>query len=206
MTEFRNLPPTELWSATLHSGKELSTKYDEFYDTTRNLSLELNQRFSGFITMTGDRVNTFTRTRYPRKKYGTPTLDELAHSTEALAARLGATMQIDRVRGNFFRVVLGLLEGYDQQAPVHDLEEVRHALGGTSLRAIPAKVFSTRPDGQGNCPVYVEPCAVITGDTGDLPVVYDLADNLRQERFTVEDFSNSQVYVVETSHCAEPDT
>jgi len=200
---FRNLEPIRLWSGKLRPDIDLA----DFRRSVGALSAELNESFSGFITQDNEgRVRTFTRTRYPRKKYGIPEIEQITASTDTLAKKLGREVTDEtRVPKEIFRVVLGLLEGYDKSSDLHTIEEVRERLGGTSLRAMLAEVFAVRPNMVGSSDIYIEPCAVITGRSKEVETVYDLADIFRQQRFTVEDFSERAAWVVETPHCSTPD-
>lgn len=203
--QFRELSPVELWSRTLVLGPHATS----LEKTVAQLSFTINQSFSGYMTRlpNGDTPKSFTRTRYPRRKYGQLSDTELNMSTATLKHNLkDARIINDKARyEDMFRVALGLVEGYGDGAPTHSLDDVRDLLAGTSLRAVSAEIFSVRPHESAEKAIYTEPVAIISGDPSDLAVVYDLADAFKQERFTVEDFSTDKAWVVETLYCTSPD-
>lgn len=194
---FRETEPISLWSARLG----LKLPYADFERTIRRVAAYNNQRYTGFIAkdIDGD-VTSFTGTRYPRKKYGVATIDECRAGMLELANSFGSELQRDQATG--FRVVMGLIEGYDNEAAIHTVEEVQRDL--LSARVSSAEVFAIRLQG-GAVSVYTEPVAVIEGPLNLIKDVYLLGDRLRQERFTIEDFDDQVSYVVETRFCTEPD-
>ena len=197
-TAMRETDTVELWSSTLPVHKP----YSDFELAVRALVQQTQQRVTGFLTRDADStVASFTRTRYPRKKYGVATLERCQADMQALSEAFGTTATTDAQHVGF-RVVLGLVEGYNKDAPVHTVEEVQQALPNVS--AVLAEVFAVRCL-EGQICVYTEPVAVLSGPTDCLPGVYTLADKLRQERFTVEDFDRQLTFCVETQHCTEPD-
>jgi hypothetical protein len=120
----------------------------------------------------------------------------------ALAEELGSTVQPDPQQDGF-RVVLGLVEGYDTKAPTHhSIDEVQQVLQRASIT--PAGVFAVRYTEAGTS-VYTEPAAIIKAPIDLIRDVYDIADRFRQERFTIENFEEGIAYVVETRFCTEPD-
>lgn len=195
---FKETEAVELWSARL----DLQLSYAEFEQTVIETAQKSGQRYTGFITKDEQgNVTSFTRTRYPRRKYGVATLTECHDGMVVLAAELGSILQPDPHQSGF-RIVLGLLEGYDGKAPTHSADEVRQALPGAKVT--PAEVFAVRHTEEGTS-VYTEPVAIVAGPNDLLGDVYLLADSLRQERFTIEDFDRGIAYVVETRFCTEPD-
>ena len=162
---------------------------------------------SGFLSAVDGDLR-FTFTRYPRAKYFVTD-----HEWEGDARRLAWVTEspIERYEnvtdlgaGNDFRVVLGLRRGYDLNAPVHETREVEGPLRGTGCSVGFGEVFSVRPLNDGAA-LYAEPAAIIQGPLADLRRVYDVAHELGQERFAVEDFKNGKAYMVETPLCAQPD-
>jgi hypothetical protein len=195
---FRETEPIELWSSLI----EIDLPFAEFERLTAQAAREHGQRFTGYITYgANDHVASFTRTRYPRKKYGVSTPNECEAGMFGLADKMDTTLLRDpRIGG--FRVVFGLIEGYDENAPIHSTEEVQRALPNCAVT--PAEVFVVWPSEDDN-PTYREPVAIIDGPIEAVRQVYDLADKLKQERITIEDFERNIVFVVETRHCTEPD-
>lgn len=198
MPHFKEMEPIELWSATI----DLDVPYDIFAAIVKHNAIVTGTSFAGFITRNEDgTIQSFTRTRYPRKKYGINPVEQYEPSTLLITRELGGKYKLsDQQLG--FRVVLGLLEGYDPLSPQHSVDEVTYKLPWADVQ--PAEVFSVRPDG-GDASIYTEPVAIVTGDIRYVKDVYMLADTFKQERFTVEDFDQHIAYVVETRHCKQPD-
>ena len=194
---FRETEPVALWSARI----ALQLPYTEFEQTVSRAAQKNGQRYTGFITKDGGTVTSFTRTRYPRKKYGVASIEECQEGMAALADEFGSTLQPEPQQGGF-RVVLGLQEGYDNQAPIHSVDEVQHEL--PTAKITPAEVFAVRHTEDGTS-VYTEPVAVIEAPIELIGDVYGIGDRFRQERFTIEDFEQGIAYVVETRFCTEPD-
>lgn len=194
---FREMEPITLWSSRL----ALQVPYSEFKDTLIRVAQNTKQRYTGFITKNEEGgVTSFTRARYPRRKYGVSSIAECETGMKALTTKFGAIIQPDPTQG--IRVVLGLLEGYDTNAATHTIEEARQALPGVQI--LPAEVLAIRLTDE-RPSIYTEPVAVIDASTDDLDAIYKLGDSFRQERFTVENFENKSAYVVETRFCTEPD-
>ncbi len=192
---FSYLKPVPLWSGRMALDCEMS----EFRDAAIEVSREGGQLLTGFVESKEGKLTSFTRTRYPRPRYGIPSLAECTIGMDALAEKLGTLWHTeDEQRG--VRVVLGLIEGYDPASPVHTASEIAERL--PSLTITPAEVFAVR--NAETALIYTEPVAVLNFSTLFLRSVFSLADRFKQERFTVEDFNKKQSYVVETSHCTEP--
>lgn len=206
---FRELQPVDLWSKKISFPAFGNATFE--HEVAR-ISDQTSQSFSGYIQRDQPFgwVRTFTRTRYPRRKYGILNDEQMNESMNVLNDRFDDSDIINDynlpqgLKGDF-RVVLGLVEGYETDAPVHTIDEVRQALAGTSLFAMSAEVFSVRPHEPSDRQIYTEPCAIVTGNPRELPAVYDLADAFTQQRFTVEHFGRRQAWVVETPHCTSPD-
>lgn len=195
---FRETEPVGLWSARM----DLKLPYIEFEQTVNRVAQTSGQRYTGFITRDDDgNVTSFTRTRYPRKKYGVSSIVECQEGMVALAAELDTNPR-PSLQQSGFRVVLGLVEGYDDTAPTHSIDEVREELPGAKVT--PAEVFAVRHTQDGTS-VYTEPVAIIEAPLDMVSEVYSLGDRLKQERFTIEDFESGIAYVVETRFCTEPD-
>ncbi len=120
-----------------------------------------------------------------------------------LANSLATVLQHDSMNSGF-RVVLGLKEGYEDNAPVHAIDEVIKALGSSCCAQL-GEVFAIRSAEEKVHSIYTEPAAVIYGSLADLQCVYGLANAFGQERFTVEDFTKKASYCVETPYCTNPD-
>lgn len=196
---YKESEPIELWSATMPLPH---IPFEVFRSTVVNLTRLNGERYTGFIHRDMDGfVTDFTRTRYPRKKYGVTTVAECVAGMWAMADAFDS-MVVHDAKQHGIRVVMGLLEGYEEDAPRHSVAEVLHALPDASAEA--ADVFAVRRAESGVW-VYTEPVAVISADSNALHDIYRLGDELRQERFTIEDFDVGKAYMVETRHCTEPD-
>jgi len=181
----------------------LHVRLYELIRVARALAEEKQQRYTGFIAMSGDHtVHSFTRTRYPRRKYGIPTIADCEDGMQALATALKTKVEADPQHEDF-RVVLGLREGYNPHNPRHSLAEVIKILG-SSYHIEGTSIFAalTTPVGSN---FNHEPAVIIRGAMSDILPVFDLAERFSQERFTVEVFNAGLAYVVETGHCTDPD-
>jgi hypothetical protein len=195
---FRQTKAIALWSAHL----TLEVPYADFKKTTVQAAQSNGQGYSGFITEDNrGHVTSFTRTRYPRIKYGIVSIQECEEGMQVLASDFGSTLELDKQHDDI-RVVMGLKEGYDERAPTHDVDEV--CLELSAAEVFPAEVFAVRHTNVGTS-VYTEPVAVIKAPAECMPDVYMLGDRLKQERFTIEDFGRGISYAVETRFCTEPD-
>lgn len=195
---YRETEPIALWSGLIR----MNINPRAFEQTVCRAAAVNEQRYTGYITKDENgNVTSFTRTRYPRKKYGVSSIDECMSGMVSLASNLGTELLPDP-RRNGFRVVFGLVEGYETDAPIHSIEEVQSALSDCAVS--PAEVFVVWPSDD-KTPIYREPVAIIDGHLESIKKVYDLADKMKQERITIEDFEHGVAYVVETRHCTEPD-
>ncbi len=195
---FRETQPADLWSARL----TLRLPYADFKHITSRTAQNNGQSYTGFITKDDNgNVTSFTRTRYPRKKYGIASIEACQAGMVTLANELNAIMKPDPQTKDF-RVALGLFEGYGDQNPQHSPNEVQQLLPWASI--LPAEIFALRFHEE-TTSIYSEPVAIISGPSDRVAQMYSVAENLKQERFTVEDFDKRLAYVVETRFCKEPD-
>ncbi|MEO6761485.1 MAG: hypothetical protein ABI220_03870 [Candidatus Saccharimonadales bacterium] len=196
---FKEGKPIKLWSAEVKG----NAAYPDFERIVLATATRNKQRYTGYFeTDDAGNVRSFTRTRYPRLKYGVTSIAECEKGMVELAYDLNFRVNSEGSQSGF-RVVLGLLEGYDVTSPTHTVDEVQSLLGSTIL-AEGATVFAVRHQTTG-VSIYTEPVAVLRGAMSSLVAVYDLADSLKQERFAVEDFGNRLSYMVETRYCTESD-
>ena len=180
----------------------LNTDTSDFESQVKGVANIDGQRITGFTTSKQGLIESFTMTRYPRKKYGVLPVEHCAAKAELLATRLGTLVVADTQRERF-RIVLGLKEGYDIGAPERSIDEVSQELP-EDCNVSRADVFALRPNNQ-DYSLYTEPVAIIRCDLGSLRRVYNLAEDTMQERFSVEDFDNMRSFMVETAHCTESD-
>jgi hypothetical protein len=197
--EFRELQPIDHWSASL----SLNALTDDDFDKhMKDAVIETGQNFLGFLIT---EEHLYIRTRYPRKKYGVPSVEECRTGTAVLARKLGVEAREQIITGEpRFRVIIGLAEGYDKKNKIHSFEEVVNELGqGFKVRR--GEVYSAGFLGNDKYGVYREPAVIIEGDKPEIRRVYTLAEKFYQERFTVEDLETSKSYIVETKFCKNPD-
>lgn len=194
---FKDFEPIKLWSAQITT----NVSYSEFERVTKKLSKSSGISITGFLTKDNNgKVTSFTGTRYPRIKYGVTPIEDCESIMNTLASELSGEITIQKKTG--CRVVMGLMEGYDDQATKHDAKEVANLLPYADITS--AQVFAVRNTDEG-ISVYTEPVAIIEANGEYLEDVYLIGDKLKQERFTVENFDSGLANIVETRYCTEPD-
>lgn len=190
--------------------------YEDFIRIVLGAAANAQHRYTGTLTrdpVTGN-VTSFTRTRFPRNKYGPPpTVKECEAGISYLAGLCRTEAVKESHSPGTSRVVLGLYEGQhasgwrDQpDGPDYSVQEVGLRLGiGFSVSS--AEVLNVRLAPDGTTSHYSEQLAEIIFPTTGKQRVYDLADAMKQERFSVEDFhkQGGRSYMVETRWCREPD-
>jgi hypothetical protein len=201
------------WSATVTFPEDGIT-YEEFRQRVNRTAEAEQHRYTGLITYnpTTDQVASFTRTLYPRKKYPVPPVEECATGMTKLGEALGVLVKPDRMYANTYRAPLGLYVGQQdayERAPDHTVDSIQEELAAKGLGSIvtTANVFTVRFTGNG-VENYTEPVAVAIGPLAEINDICDLAVDLGQERFTLEQFSIGSlptVQMVETVHCQEPE-
>lgn len=194
---FRETESTQLWSRVITC--DLSPA--EFKEKTVQCARDIGQGFTGFTTSENGRITSFTRTLYPRKKYGTPTVEECVSGVDVLAGQLNGTVQPDPQTSGI-RVVMGLYEGYSTNIIPGAVDAIAGRLPDANLSQ--ADVFTVRLDKDG-ASTYTEPAVVIRTKETDTLEVCRLAYTLHQERFALENFGQRTASMVETSHCTSPD-
>lgn len=198
-SEFRELRPEEFWGGSVHVK---GVNDQDFGKTMSETAMELDFTFSGYRTPKTAEEFEYHFSRYPRRKFGpVAPIEKYKDALTKLSTRLNSRAQQDqRTETQVFRIVLGLQEGYDKEAVVHTIEEVRQELGETTSLA-PVEIYSVGTWGK-----YNEPAVVIECDQTNLAKVYVLAEKFHQARFAVEDLHNNQSHIVETKYCTDPDT
>ena len=203
-SHFRELVPIEQWSGFVYV-KDIPQ--EEFKNRLIGLSNELGFRFSGwFVFNNPNNKNTdfyYFLDRHPqRKKYGpTKSIEEYKDALVKLAQAVNSESFTESYEGNQFRVLLGLRKGYDLNSEDYSIEDDVKSRLKEGFTFEEAEIFSTVPDR----PPYTENAVLITGDLSRIDEVYLLAEELQQERFTIEELGNRTTYTVETKHCTEPD-
>ena len=204
-SDFRELPAIEHWSGHL---KVSGITKDEFTNILQEVAKEVGIRISGWAIGNKDGF-TYYMCRHQRKKYGpVPTIEKYKEALEKLAEKTNALeySKDSSENKNGFRVLFGLRKGYTPGSGEYTIDEVKRGLQGEkSFVNSKATILAAKPNGE----VYTEPAVLITGDLSKLDMIHHLADTLKQERFTVEDFGNPKepiTYTIETRHCTEPET
>jgi len=209
---FREIEPIPHWSARI----VVDVPYDDFISTTLRAASEAQHRYTGTLTRdaaTGN-VTSFTRTRFPRNKYGPPpTVEECEAGMLYLGDLFGVEPSKEVHKPGTSRIVLGLYEGQhatgrrgEPEGPDYSVQGVAMRLGA-GYSVSPSEVLSVRLATDGSASHYSEELAEIVFPTIDKQHVYDLGDEMKQERFSVEEFSEQGglSYMVETRWCQEPD-
>jgi hypothetical protein len=192
---FRELPPVDYWAGSVSIPSERTQELLRILSLT---SQEKDFTFTGFLTRS-DGLTTYTFTRYPRHARGIASIEDCEDALLALhLSGIGPAASTQFIENQEFRVLLGLREGYEKDSKVHPVEEIEAALPETNIK--PAEIYVVGPTRH-----YQEPAVIITGTSDKLPGVYNLAESLHQERFTVEDLQNRLSYVVEPPSCTTPD-
>ncbi len=202
------------WSAKLTFSPG-SMPYEQFRQTVNTTAEAQRHRYTGLITRDPaiGYVTSFTRTIYPRKKYPVTRPEDCAAGMARLAESFGTAVEDDNVAPDSYRIPIGLYIGQDDDSydrpPDHNVVDIQHTLASRGLlsTATLAEVFTVRFTENGTAN-YIEPVAVIIGPTHEASAVCDLAVELGQERFTLEQFplhTAPQVQMVETTHCREPE-
>jgi hypothetical protein len=87
----------------------------------------------------------------------------------------------DLVPGSDFRVVFGLRQGYEPDAPIYSFKELA-ALLPSDIDRFPADIYSVG----GGRETYTEPAVLLLGKNKHILPVYKAARTLRQERVYME--------------------
>lgn len=184
-----------LWSARFTTAQPHAWE-NTLQDIVQNHS---GLKYFGFVS---NQDHSYTFTRYPREKYGIPTTEELERALVLLQMSLLrlAIQHKDMLEhygylqnGYDHRIVLGRHLGYSDQVVI-DLEQIQRALPKSSVEE--GKVLSVYRQDQ-DIITYGEPAAVIWTTENELPLVSQLAYDLQQERYTVENFRHNVSTLVE---------
>lgn len=198
-SEFRELRPEEFWGGSV---EVKGTNDQNFGKIMSETATELDFTFSGYRTPKTATEFEYHFSRYPRRKFGpVAPIDKYRDALVKLSGKLNTQAKEDqRAERPIFRIVLGLQEGYDKEARVHTIEEVKQELG-EEVSLMSVEIYSVGAWGK-----YTEPAVVIECDPANLAKVYALAEKFHQARFAVEDLHNNQSHIVETKYCSDPDT
>lgn len=127
---------------------------------------------------------TITLYRDPSRTHGTPTPADAAAMADYLARATG-WQWLDTPRAGLI-VPLGLREGYDRRATVHDPQWVAAIAPQVVCRAA-TFVAARVTDGGLRYRYWDEPCVEVYATARDLPAIARAADACRQHRFVVTD-------------------
>lgn len=196
---FRELCPEELWGGSVHVK---GTSDQDFEIIMSETATELDFTLSGYRTPKTAEEFEYHFSRYPRRKFGpVAPIEKYRDALTRLSGKLNTEAKEDqKVERPIFRIVLGLQEGYDKEARVHTIEEVKQELG-EEVNLMSVEIYSVGAWGK-----YTEPAVVLECDNVNLVKVYALAEKFHQARFAVEDLHNNQSHIVETKYCSDPDT
>jgi hypothetical protein len=209
---FREIEPIPQWSARI----ALDVPYDDFLSIVLATATETQHRYTGTLIRdpASGNVLSFTHTRFRRNKYGEPpSIPACEQGMGDLASKFGTTYEREQLAPGTTRIVLGLYEGQhatgsraEPDGPDYSIEDVVQALG-SEFGVRPAEVFSTRLHPNGSATHYAEELAEVIFPTPLKQQVYLLGHEMKQERFSVEDFAElqGQSYMVETKWCRDPD-
>ena len=129
-------------------------------------------------------------------------IEEYKDALAKLAQAVNSDSFTESYEGNQFRVLLGLKKGYDSTSEAYSIErDVKNRLGN-DFDFEEAEIFSVAP----NKSPYTENAVLITGDLSKINEIYLLAEELQQERFTIEELGHGNTYTVETRHCTESES
>lgn len=198
--QFTERPPVEWWAG------EVATAFpdDVFEARLAKSAKDLSFRFSGYRTPRGKGgVFKYNPSSYVRRNFGPlPTTEQYRDALRVLTDSIaGLSREEKKTEQPRFRVLFGLVEGYDPaQTVTHTPEEIKEILGDT-FTVESAEILAIG----GGRDRYVEPAAVIEGDLAQLNKIYELADRFRQERIVVQDMKAGKSYAVETRWCKHPD-
>lgn len=197
---FRELAPAKLWGATL----ELAGTPAEFKAALMAESARTKRNHFGYFIYPADGKPRYHLSKYPRRKYGPiPTDQILKEQLENVAAASGAKSREENLpRQPRFRIVFGLEEGYGT-GRFRSIEEIAKKLGA-KFNLTPAEVFTVKLN-NGEPFSYSEPAVMIQGYTAEIAKVYKLAEELKQERFAIDDFGTKTSRIVETPLCTTHD-
>ncbi len=196
--EIRELAPEKWWSGKL----DVKISDEEFEEVITKVAKDLDFTFSGYKVKGKEEGFSYHFSRYPRRAFG-PVAPIESHQTalRRLAEEIKSQgIEEEQSREPKFRVVLGLIEGYEREEPMtHNPLEVQNHLG-ENFKLTEGEIYSVGPWGK-----YTEPAVVIEGDLSNLNKVYELAEKFHQSRIAVEDLQKAQSFMVETKWCTDPD-
>lgn len=202
--EFRELTPEKWWAASI----KINLSDEDFEQAIKRAVQEEKFTYSGYRIKHAEGGFEYHFGRYPRRAFGPvvsierhkSALKKLAETTGGQASE--KTVSPDKPR---FRILLGLVEGYEREKPImHSIKEVRQEVGD-NFDLQEAEIFSAGPWGKEQWGKYTEPAAVIEGDLSQLSKVCALAEKFHQERIAVDNLQKGKSYMVETKWCKKPD-
>jgi hypothetical protein len=198
MPKFRELPQEEVW------GGEFKIKLSDFnklLPAVVQISKENGFRIFGYTHLQENGELVYHMTRYPRTRRYTIQQDyEYEKALEEIAEILDVknTLKIESWnQERRFRVVLGLNRGYSNVSISAD--ELKEFLG-KDFQYKEGKIMAVNGKN-----IYQEPALIIEGDIKDLKKIFLAAHLADQQRFSVELLGERKAYMVETSHCENPD-
>lgn len=213
----------DFWTARVNFNQSEEEGFKEALDVCAKTLGEEEFEYSGidyiyygFFTSSRDNPaeRQYNFTNYPEIGEQVMTIDYCWHILQHLVHNLGnreinntASVIAGKYKdkhGKNARIVLGLQEGMvsentQNNGTLHAFEEVGEALKllGEDVEIIPTEIYSVGPAMR-----YREPGVVIYAKGSTIPYIYLLAYAFKQERFTVEHFSEGNAYTVELARSA----
>ncbi|MCL5093950.1 MAG: hypothetical protein M1355_02370 [Patescibacteria group bacterium] len=199
-SEFRELKPAPIWGGNiLIDRKDIEPLKEAIKEVVQVTKINC---FGYFLF--GKEETYYHISRYPRRKYSQlPDDQELEYLLKEISKRVDKRREVEPLSpGERFRILTCPREGYSGDK-VHSIQEAREKLG-EGIILTPAEIFTVRYEGEGSL-IFNEEAFVVEGELKDLSKAYSLAEQFKQERFSVENFRTLNTRVVETKYCTAPD-
>lgn len=142
--------------------------------------------------------------RDPSRTHGTPSVEDCGNLVDSLRESEGWQTCPAIGLEPALLVMLGLREGYDRGARIHDTRvvyEQLNACSAVSYRVDPVHLVSARWV-EGKIRAYDEPGALLTIEAINLPAVTRIAGMFRQDRIVVTDYPASRTYALRSTEGA----
>ncbi|WP_143231240.1 hypothetical protein [Actinosynnema sp. ALI-1.44] len=148
---------------------------------------------NAFAYGTADTVDELLIYRDPSQRHGIPSVIESEGAAHTLAAASGWTLATNQAPARGILVGFELREGYEPDAPLHDIGELLNVLPAAELTSCrQAWLISARGTRRRQ-----ELCAVLRGSSELLPAITIAAGKFQQERFVVTDLAQQRVYAMQ---------
>jgi hypothetical protein len=135
-----------------------------------------------------DEIYSIILARDPSRTHGTPSPEDCDRAVREITAISHWTATY-RTTGSM--VAMGLREGYDPDAHVWTIDEVRAVCPGVPAAAV--HLLSARRTGD-EVQWWEEPCALLTPAAVDVELMDHLAHGMSQDRYTVTDWTAGRTH------------